>query len=309
MPSSGQTMPQPALERLLKGVEETARQALEEDRADEDLTTKGIIDASLTGRAAVTAKAAGVIAGLPVAQAVYRAVDAAVAFRPLVEEGARVRKGQQVAEVEGSLASILRGERVALNFLQRLSGTATLTAKFVKAVEGTGARLLDTRKTTPGLRLLEKYAVRVGGGSNHRLDLSGGILIKDTHIEALRQRGMTLGLIVQLSRSTRPPGMAVEVEVTSVAEAREAADAGAEMLLLDNMAPEEMREAVEAVQGRCATEASGGVTLRKARRVAEAGVDYVSVGALTHSAPALDLSLRVLLPDPNGTDGGPRYRA
>ena len=239
------------------------------------------------------AKAEGVLAGLPMAEAVFKAVDPSLAWRPLAAEGARLSPGQAVAEVEGPLAAILRAERVALNYLTHLSGVATATARLVEAIAGTSCRLRDTRKTTPGLRTLEKYAVRVGGGENHRFTLADAVLIKDNHLAALRARGLGIADAVRLAREAAPPEMRVQIEVTSVEEAREALAAGAHELLLDNMPPEEMRQVVELAKGKAVLEASGGITLANARRVAETGVDYISVGAITHSAPALDLSLEI----------------
>ncbi|MSQ26331.1 MAG: carboxylating nicotinate-nucleotide diphosphorylase [Dehalococcoidia bacterium] len=276
---------------LLEGLAETVRRALAEDAADRDVTTQALVDAAQEGSARLLAKARGVLAGLPAAAEAFGQVDASLRFRARVEEGGRFAPGDVLATVRGSLAGMLRGERVALNFVQRLSGVATVTARYVAAVEGTGSKILDTRKTTPGLRLLEKYAVRMGGGGNHRLDLSAAVLIKDNHIAALRAQGMTLAEIVARARTRAKRGLVVEMEATSVAMAREAMAAGADMVLLDNMGLAAMRAAVEAARGRCKTEASGGMTLRRVRGVAETGVDYISVGALTHSARAVDMSL------------------
>ncbi len=266
--------------------------ALEEDGAFDDVTTGALVPPDLTGKAILLAKQAGVIAGLPVAATVFRAVDASLAFRPLVEEGSRVGSGTVVAEVEGRVHAILRGERVALNLLQRLSGVATATARLVDAVEGLPAVILDTRKTAPGLRVLERYAVRMGGGQNHRWNLATGILVKDNHWRAVEAAGGDAAGAVRQLRE-KAPEMRVEVEVTSVDEARQALDAGVDALLLDNMGLEEMRQVVEMVRGRATTEASGGITEATVRAVAETGVDFISAGAITHSAPALDISLEV----------------
>jgi nicotinate-nucleotide pyrophosphorylase (carboxylating) len=206
-----------------------------------------------------------------------------------------VSPGDRVATIEGPLGSLLRGERVALNYLTHLSGIATAAAAVVRALEGTGCRLRDTRKTIPGLRALQKYAVRIGGGTNHRLDLADGVLIKDNHLAALRARGLGVADAVRLAREANA-GMRIEIEVTTVEEAREALAAGAGELLLDNMPLETMREVVAlaaACDPRPALEASGGITLANARAIAETGVDYISMGAITHSAAALDLSLEV----------------
>ena len=266
--------------------------ALEEDGAFDDVTTGALVPPDLTGKAVLLAKQAGVIAGLPVAAAVFRAVDASLTLRPLVEDGSRVVPGNVIAEVEGPVHAILRGERVALNLLQRLSGVATATARLVDAVEGLPTKILDTRKTTPGLRALERYAVRMGGGENHRWNLATGILVKDNHWRAIEAAG---GDVVSAVRQLREkaPGMRIEVEVTSIDEARQALDAGVDALLLDNMGLEEMRLAVQMARGRATTEASGGITEATVRAVAETGVDFISVGAITHSAPALDISLEL----------------
>jgi nicotinate-nucleotide pyrophosphorylase (carboxylating) len=266
--------------------------ALEEDGAFDDVTTGALVPPDLTGKAILLAKQAGVIAGLPVAAAVFRAVDASLAFRAVVEEGARVQPGDVIAEVEGPVHAILRGERVALNLLQRLSGVATATARLVDAVDGLPARILDTRKTTPGLRALERYAVRMGGGQNHRWNLATGILVKDNHWRAVEAAGGDVASAVRQLRE-KAPGMRIEVEVTSIDEARQALAAGVDALLLDNMGLEETRLVVQMARGRATTEASGGITEATVRAVAETDVDFISVGAITHSAAALDISLEI----------------
>ena len=268
--------------------------ALEEDGAFGDVTTRALIPPERWGRGVFVAKQPGVVAGLAVAAAAMTALDASVSFDTLVEDGGFVREGHELAEVEGPLLAVLGAERVALNFLQRLSGIATLTREFVDAVGDTRARILDTRKTTPGLRHFERYAVRAGGGRNHRFNLGDGVLIKDNHIAAARQAGRgSLGQVVAQARAGAPHTLRIEIEVTSPDEAQEAADGGADVILLDNMSVEDMRRAVELIGGRAAVEASGGITLENVRAVAEAGVDFISVGRLTHSAPALDISLEV----------------
>jgi len=266
--------------------------ALSEDGAFDDVTTAALVPPDLSGKAVLLAKASGVVAGLPVAATVFHAVDPSLSFRPLVAEGARLRPGDVLAEIEGSTQAILRGERVALNLLQRLSGIATATARLVDAVEGLPTRILDTRKTTPGLRALERYAVRMGGGQNHRWNLATGILVKDNHWRAVEAAGGSVERAVRQLRE-RAPGMAVEVEVTSVEEARQALAASVDVLLLDNMGLEEMRRVVEMARGRATTEGSGGIAEATVRAVAETGVDYISVGAITHSAQALDISLEL----------------
>lgn len=272
-------------------VRRVVEQALAEDLPWGDVTSDTLVPAETRGRGAIVARAAGVLAGLPVAQAVFAAVDPGLDFAPLASDGVQLHPGQRVATVAGSARSILRGERVALNFLQRLSGIATLTAKYVAAVEGTGARIVDTRKTTPGLRSLEKYAVRVGGGFNHRRCLSDGVLVKDNHLVALQARGVSLREALRAARRAIPHTLALEVEVDRLDQIEEALAGGADAILLDNMPPDLLRQAVQIINRRAVTEASGGVTLATVRAIAESGVDLISVGALTHSAPALDLAL------------------
>ncbi|TFU26016.1 carboxylating nicotinate-nucleotide diphosphorylase [Thermus tengchongensis] len=272
--------------------EETLRAWLWEDLGHGDLTSQLVVPEDLQGQAVILAKAEGVIAGLPVAQAVFALAEPRIAFTGLVAEGERVEPGQEVARLEGPLRGILAGERLALNLLQRLSGIATLTRAYVEALKGTKAQVLDTRKTTPGLRALEKYAVRVGGGKNHRFGLFDGILLKENHLRAAGG----VAQAVRRAKAGAPHHLKVEVEVTSLAELEEALEAGADLILLDNFSVEDLREAVRRVGGRVPLEASGNMTLERARQAAEAGVDYVSVGALTHSAKALDLSLLVVKP-------------
>jgi nicotinate-nucleotide pyrophosphorylase (carboxylating) len=268
-------------------VRELIDRALAEDVGAGDVTTAALVPAGARARARIVQKAPGVVAGLGVAAAVFERVDPELGWRPHAREG-EWRDGGPVAEVDGSVASILRGERVALNFLGRLSGVATLTARFVRAVEGTGARILDTRKTTPGLRELEKAAVKAGGGRNHRLGLFDAMLVKENHIAAA-------GGVGEATRSAlgAADGLRVEIECASLADVDEALAAGAKALLLDNFSNEELAEAVARVAGRAELEASGNVTLETVRAIAETGVDYISVGALTHSAAALDLSLKI----------------
>jgi nicotinate-nucleotide pyrophosphorylase (carboxylating) len=281
----------PSLDEAL--VQPLVEAALDEDAARRDVTTTALIPPEQRGQGIIIAKAQGIIAGLPLAAAVFYALDSNVSFEGQVAEGARVSPGQHIARVEGALRPILAGERVALNFLQRLSGIATITASFVDALGGLSTRLLDTRKTTPGLRALERYAVRAGGGHSHRFHLADGILIKDNHLAAARARGLSLTQAVRQARLGAPHTLRVEVEVTSLDEAQEALAAGADIVLMDNMNVEEMRRVVEMTRGRALTEASGGITLENVRAVAETGVDFISVGAITHSAPALDMSLEL----------------
>ncbi len=275
-------------------VDVAVRAALEEDGAENDVTTSALINPEQWGRGVFIAKDDGLVAGLPVAAAAMTAIDASVSFDTLVADGMRVSSGTELAEVEGPVAALLASERVALNFLQRLSGIATLTRAYVDAVAGTGARILDTRKTTPGLRQLERYAVRAGGGSNHRFNLSTGVLVKDNHIAAARLAGIVdLAQLVESARARAPHTMRIEVEVTTVEQIKDALSGGADVILLDNMSVGEMRAAVELVAGRALIEASGGITLENVRAVAEAGVQLISVGRLTHSSPALDISLEL----------------
>jgi nicotinate-nucleotide pyrophosphorylase (carboxylating) len=268
--------------------------ALEEDGADRDVTTQALVPAEQQGRGEFVCKGEGVVCGLPVAAAAFRALDPSLRFAPLVPEGAAGCPGDVLARVEGPLAPMLSAERVALNFLQRLSGVATATRRMVDAVAGLPVRIVDTRKTTPGLRALERYAVRVGGGHNHRFNLSDGVLIKDNHLAAARSRGQTVADVLTQARRAAPHTMRIEIEVTTLDEARAALAAGADALLLDNMPVEEMRRVVAEASGRALLEASGGVTLECARAIAETGVDVISVGSITHSAPALDISLEIV---------------
>ena len=265
--------------------------ALMEDLSIGDPTSDALISPELAGKAVVVAKAEGVLAGVDVAIAVFRRVDTALSVCALEQDGSSLKPGDVIADVEGATSSILRAERTALNFLQRMSGIATQTSNYVRAVHGLDARIVDTRKTTPGLRVLEKYAIRCGGGFNHRRNLGDGILIKDNHIQALRGQGMSLGDVVKMAHANASHTIRVEVEVESLDEVREALDAGAEILLLDNMGPDEMAKAVEMARGKAVTEASGGINLDTVRAVAETGVDLISVGALTHSVRALDIGL------------------
>ena len=276
-------------------MQELIDRALAEDVGAGDLTTEALVPTDSRSRARIVQKAPGVISGLHAAESVFRRVDPELRWHGHAAEG-EWREDGLVAEVAGATASILRGERVALNFLGRLSGVATLTAHYVRAVEGTGARILDTRKTTPGLRALEKAAVAHGGGVNHRFGLYDAILAKENHIAAAGGVGeatrVALAAATGASAASRPAAF-VEIEVRTLGELREALDAGAPRIMLDNMTLDEMREAVAIAGGRAELEASGNVSLENVRAVAETGVDLISVGALTHSAPALDLSLLI----------------
>jgi nicotinate-nucleotide pyrophosphorylase (carboxylating) len=264
--------------------------ALEEDLGRGDLTSEALIPASLRAEGELLVKAEGVIAGMEVAAAVFQTVDPETSWEALVEDGTGVHPGQVIARVRGRARALLAAERTALNFLQRLSGIATLTSRYVAAIRGTAARLVDTRKTTPGWRYLEKMAVRAGGGHNHRADLGSGILIKDNH---LALSGNDIASAVRTARAAAPHTLRVEVEVTDLEGVKAALEAGAEVILLDNMRLEEMRRAVELVAGRALLEASGGITLETVRAVAQTGVNLISCGAITHSARALDISLEI----------------
>ena len=266
-------------------LEETVTRALAEDLGGGDVTTAAIVPAGARARAVISQKAPGVVFGLEAAQLTFRQLDPGVEFEILGPEG-EWREGGEVLAVVGAARALLSAERTALNFLQRLSGVATLAARCVQAIDGTRAQILDTRKTTPGLRELEKAAVVAGGARNHRAGLYDAILIKENHVAIAGG----VGAAVRLARSAAPE-LALEVECRTPAEVDEALDAGAPRILLDNMTPDELRAAVARVAGRAELEASGGVTLQTLRAVAATGVDFVSVGALTHSAPALDLSL------------------
>ncbi len=270
--------------------------ALTEDQAFNDPTTLALIPPEVIGSGMLRAKASGVLAGGPVAAAVFRRIDPQLEVSLLLDDGAALEPGTDIASVNGSAAAILRAERTALNFLQRMSGIATATAAYVRAAAGTGARIVDTRKTAPGHRYLDKYSVRMGGGYNHRLNLADGILIKDNHLAARAALEEPLAAVVRRAIATASHTIRVEVEVESLAQVQEAVEAGAHIIMLDNMTPALMRQAVGIVAGRAAIEASGGITLDTVRAVAETGVDLISIGGLTHSPDALDISLDLEFP-------------
>ena len=288
-------------------IEEIIDRALAEDLGKGDVTTEALIPGDQQGTGFIVAKGEGILAGTEAANRVFHRVDPELKVEILLEDGAGVKPGSKVARVSGSIASILKSERVALNFLQRLSGIASETNRYVEGVKGLPVRIMDTRKTAPGLRSLEKYAVRVGGGENHRMNLGDGILIKDNHLAALRSQGLNIKEIIAKARQNAPLSLRgakrrsnlqarqiqVEVEVRTVSEALEAVEAGADIVMLDNMNLEDMRKAVKTIHGRAFIEASGGITLDNVRAVAETGVDFISIGALTHSTRALDISLEL----------------
>ena len=279
--------------QLTRDILDLIDRALAEDLAAQDPTTSALVPPDQQGRAVVLSKGRGVLAGLNVASAVFARVEPSLETEALLPDGTPLNPGDHIAHIQGPVGGILRGERTALNFLQRMCGIATETARYVEAVQGLPVQIIDTRKTAPGHRYLDKYAMRMGGGHNHRLNLADGILIKDNHIAATQAQGLTLGDTVGRALERAPHTLRVEVEVESVEGAREALEAGAHILLLDNMNLEDMREAVALAKGRALTEASGGINLETVRDVAETGVDLISVGALTHSVTALDISMEL----------------
>ncbi|MEW6544796.1 MAG: carboxylating nicotinate-nucleotide diphosphorylase [Nitrospirota bacterium] len=267
------------------------RAALAEDLTLGDATTAPLLPAPVRARGIITAHQPMTVAGVAVARLVFAEVDRTVWTTRAVDDGSAVEPGSHVMVLEGDARSLLMAERVALNFLQRLSGIATLTARFCDSVRGYRTRILDTRKTTPGLRVLEKWAVRLGGGANHRSSLGDGILIKDNHLAVLRALGAGVAQACRLARERGPHGLRITVEVQSLGQVQEALDGGADVVLLDNMTPPLIRKAIALVKGRALVEVSGGITLQTAREAAAAGADFISIGALTHSAPAADLSM------------------
>lgn len=269
------------------GIDSIIENALREDIHTGDLTTAAVVEGNRPARARFIAKEPFVVAGLHVAARVFALLDPGVVFAPLFSDGTVAARGDVIAELHGDASVLLQGERVALNLLQRMCGIATLTARYREAVSGTGARVVDTRKTTPGLRQLEKYAVRVGGGANHRSGLYDGVLIKENHIAAAGG----ISVAVERARNAIPHTIKIEVETESLEQVAEALQAGADIIMLDNMDPGTMRTAVELIGGKAIVEASGGVNLESIGRIAATGVDIISVGALTHSARAMDISM------------------
>ncbi|MCD8201866.1 MAG: carboxylating nicotinate-nucleotide diphosphorylase [Clostridia bacterium] len=277
---------------VILGMDRYILSALEEDIPTEDLSTNAVMKEAVPGEVDLVCKQDGVICGQGVFERVFTLLDSETKVTFFTEEGDAVKKGQKIAMVEGDIRVLLAGERTALNFMQRMSGIATYTRETVKLLEGTGVKLLDTRKTTPNMRLFEKYAVRVGGGRNHRYNLSDGILLKDNHIAAAGG----VKEAVKAAKEYAPHVAKIEVEVENLDMCREAVEAGADVIMLDNMTTEDMKKAVEMIGGRALTECSGNVTKDTIKDIAKAGVDFVSMGALTHSAPILDLSLKNLKP-------------
>lgn len=275
-------------------LESLVKAALKEDAPHGDVTTRTLLDPALHAHANVVAKQDLILAGAAVLHAVYRVLDPAVAVQAHCEDGAALETGQTVATLQGPALAILGGERVALNFLQRLSGIATLTARFRAEIRHYPTMLVDTRKTTPGLRRMEKWAVALGGGTNHRMSLSDGVLIKDNHLVLLKAHGTTLREACRKARERLSRHFRICVEVETLEHVTQALDGGADALLLDNMPPSLVKEAVDLVKGQAHTEVSGGVTLENVREYAATGVDSIAIGALTHSAPAVDISMDVL---------------
>jgi nicotinate-nucleotide pyrophosphorylase (carboxylating) len=281
------------LSDFMPQIDDLLDRALAEDMPAGDITTDALVPPHIKGKATIIAKATGILAGIEIARLVFLKVDPFLKFSILIEDGRPIKPRDMVAAIEGNAAGILKAERTALNFLQHLSGIATATRQYVELVNGLPVEIMDTRKTIPGMRALEKYAVSVGGGKNHRMGLSDMVLIKDNHIAILRRKGLGIGEIVRLARSKTAGNIKIEIETTNPADAREAAEAGADIVMLDNMSTEDMREAVRLVDHRVILEASGGVNLDSILQIARTGVDCISIGALTHSARTLDISLEL----------------
>lgn len=270
--------------------DELIKQALREDISSEDVSTNSVMKEAVKGEVELICKQDGIIAGLDVFRRVFELLDETVEVELYCKDGDEVKNKQLMGKVIGDIRVLLSGERVALNYLQRMSGIATYTHSVASLLDGTKTKLLDTRKTTPNMRIFEKYAVRVGGGYNHRYNLSDGVLLKDNHIGAAG----SVTKAVQMAKDYAPFVRKIEIEVENLDMVKEAVEAGADIIMLDNMTPEEMRKAVELIDGRAETECSGNVTKENISRVTEVGVDYISSGALTHSAPILDISLKNL---------------
>jgi nicotinate-nucleotide pyrophosphorylase (carboxylating) len=274
--------------------------ALREDLASGDVTTDTLFPRPIPAKASIIAKQSLTLAGIVVAEEVFRLVDPGIRLSHAAQDGAPIRKGQSVITIEGTAQSILAAERVALNFLQHLSGIATLTHQFCEQVTGYATKIVDTRKTTPGLRVLQKWAVRLGGGHNHRCSLGDGILVKDNHLMLLAAEKRSIAQACRNLRQAGPHGLRIIVEAESMAEVTQALAGQADVILLDNMTPAEVKHAAMLIRGRAVIEVSGGVTLDHVRAMAQAGANVISIGALTHSAPAADLSLELVVPRPKG---------
>ena len=267
--------------------------AIEEDYISGDATTDAIIDPQAQGIGTIVSDENGTLAGIEIALKVFSKIDSTLQFQQILSDGSKLNNGSEIASIKGNLASILIAERTSLNFLRKLSGVATQTSKFVELVSHTKAKIVDTRKTTPGYRNLEKYAVRMGGGHNHRQNLSDGILIKDNHLKILANQGLTISDVIKKAQQNSSHTIKTEIEVENLDDLISAVESGADIILLDNMSVEMMRRAVELCEGKVITEASGGINLTSVKAIAETGVNLISVGAITHSAPNLDLSLDI----------------
>lgn len=275
---------------MVPGIDIIIDAALKEDMPDGDITSESIVPPESVTKAIFLVKEDGVLAGIDVAARVFTKIDPRVVFEKDVEDGSPIKEGDVLGRVEGLSISLLKGERTALNFLQRMSGIATLTRKFVQVLEGSHTQIMDTRKTTPSLRYVEKYAVRIGGGTNHRFNLSDMVLIKDNHLKIVGN----ISEAVKRARTKVAPDIKIEIETATLEEVKEAVRSGADMIMLDNMSPERMREVVEWVNGRVPLEASGNVKLSTLREIASSGVNFISVGSLTHSYKSLDISMEFL---------------
>ncbi len=273
-----------------ENLDSLVERALQEDMPKGDITSESIIPPESISRAVIVAKEDGILAGIRIAERVFKKIDPAVSFRIRRRDGGEIKKGDKLADLRGPSISLLKGERTALNFLQRLSGIATTTNKFVQALANTKTKVLDTRKTTPGLRNLEKYAVKMGGGKNHRLNLSEMVMIKDNHLKITG----SLSEAVRSARKKIKSGIKIEVETTNLEQVQEAVESGADIIMLDNMPLDKMKDVVDWIKERVPVEVSGNITLAKAKKIAQIGVDYVSVGALTHSFKSLDISMEFL---------------
>ena len=267
--------------------------AIEEDYISGDATTDAIIDPQAQGIGTIVSDENGTLAGIEIALKVFSKIDSTLQFQQILSDGSKLNNGSEIASIKGNLASILIAERTSLNFLRKLSGVATQTSKFVELVSHTKAKIVDTRKTTPGYRNLEKYAVRMGGGHNHRQNLSDGILIKDNHLKILADQGLTISDVINKAQQNSSHTIKTEIEVENLDDLISAVESGADIILLDNMSVEMMRRAVDLCEGKVITEASGGINLTSVKAIAETGVNLISVGAITHSAPNLDLSLDI----------------
>jgi nicotinate-nucleotide pyrophosphorylase (carboxylating) len=274
-----------------KQVDDIIELALAEDLGEGDATSQALIPPDLQGKASIIIVENGVLAGGVIMSRVFNKVDPSLKFTQYIDDGTKVKSGDIVGTVSGSMLSILKAERVALNLLQRLSGVATETARYVTEIRGCNGKIYDTRKTTPGMRLLEKYAVKMGGGENHRMHLGDAVLIKDNHIAALRAEGLSLSDIIARAKRNSRKGITIEIEVTTAEEAAEAAEAGVDIIMLDNMSPEEMKKVVDSMPAGIRTEASGNITLKNVKEAALSGVDIISIGALTHSYKSLDIRI------------------